>query len=100
MKQAMTRGGTWLAGMAVLLLLSVSGCAQTRPCMIIPAQIELAKSKRDQIKAEFERKLDDAERARNNMEVTRSRLERMQEERDQLKSLLGENGNQETGGDQ
>lgn len=72
--------------------LLVSGCAEVRPCMIIPAQIELAESKRDQAKKAYEDKLEDVSRSKNNFEVSQGRLERLVEERDELRAILGEGG--------
>jgi len=78
---------------AAATLLS-TGCAQVRPCMIIPAQIELAESKRDQAKKAYDEKLEDVSRSKNNFEVSLGRLERLVEERDELRSILGEGGDQ------
>ena len=80
---------TWMLSAAAVTLALMSGCAQSRPCMIIPAQIELAESKREQAKAAYERKLEDVTRSLNNMEVSRGRLERLETERTQLQELLG-----------
>jgi len=68
----------------------IGGCAQNRPCMIIPAQIELARAKRDQVKAAYDKKLENVERSASNLEVSQSRLDRLVEERDQLLGLLEE----------
>ena len=81
----------FLAASATLL---ASGCAQVRPCMIIPAQIELAESKRDQAKKAYDDRLEDVSRSKSNFEVSRGRLDRLLEERDELQSILGEGGEQ------
>ncbi|MCA9755858.1 MAG: hypothetical protein KDA27_08665 [Candidatus Eisenbacteria bacterium] len=83
--------GLVLAASAIVL---ASGCAQVKPCMIIPAQIELAESKRDQAKRAYEDKLEDVSRSKNNLEVSLGRLERLVEEKNELESILGEGGDQ------
>lgn len=83
---------TWMLASAAVTIALLSGCAQSRPCMIIPAQIELAESARDQAKTAYDRKLEDVTRSLNNMEVSRGRLERLQAERTQLQGLLGDGG--------
>lgn len=70
------------------------GCAQVKPCMIIPAQIELAESKRDQAKKAYEEELADVSRSQNNLDVSLGRLEKLLEERDELQSVLGTGGAQ------
>jgi hypothetical protein len=57
--------------------------------MIIPAQLELAKSRRDKVKEDYEARLEDVTRALNNLEASRSRLKNMQEERQELIILFG-----------
>lgn len=79
-----------IVGVLATVLVSVAGCAQNRPCMIIPAQIELARQKRDKAREEYESKLAELTRSQNNLEVSASRLDRLREERDELRTLLGE----------
>jgi hypothetical protein len=62
--------------------------------MIIPAQLELAKSRRDKVKADYESRLEDVTRSLNSLEASRSRLENMQEERQELLNLFGGGGQQ------
>ena len=86
--------GVGLAALAAVVAYGGVGCAQSRPCMIIPAQIELAKSRRDKAKEAYDQRLEEVTRALTNLEASRSRLERLEEERQELGELL------KTGGDQ
>ena len=93
------RSGSGLAGVGLAALAAVvayggAGCAQSRPCMIIPAQIELAKSRRDKAKEAYDQRLEEVTRALTNLEASRSRLERLEEERQELRELLGNGGDQ------
>jgi len=63
--------------------------------MIIPAQLELAKARRDKVKAAYEARLEDVTRALNTLEASRNRLKNMQEEREELMSLFGGAGGQQ-----
>lgn len=67
------------------LLIAVGGCAGTKPCMVIPAQIELARDVRDAARATREEKLGEMNRWAQNVEQSRTKLDRLTEERDQLK---------------
>ena len=68
------RRGLGLSALIVAVGSGGIGCAQSRPCMIIPAQLELAKSRRDKVKAAYEGRLEDVTRSLNNLEASRSRL--------------------------
>jgi hypothetical protein len=71
------------------LILGVSGCAGTKPCLVIPAQIELARDVRDGAKTTREEKKAEYERWVQNVEQSRTKLARLTEERDQLKKEVG-----------
>jgi hypothetical protein len=86
--------GVGLAALAAVVAYGGFGCAQSRPCMIIPAQIELAKSRRDKAKEAYDQRLEEVTRALTNLEASRSRLERLAEERQELQELLGNGGDQ------
>jgi hypothetical protein len=88
------RRGLGLSALIVAVGSGGIGCAQSRPCMIIPAQLELAKSRRDKVKAAYEGRLEDVTRSLNNLEASRSRLENMKEERQELMNLFGGGGQQ------
>jgi hypothetical protein len=62
--------------------------------MIIPAQLELAKARRDKAKEAYEARLEDVTRALNSLEASRVRLENLETERQELLSLLGNGGEQ------
>jgi outer membrane murein-binding lipoprotein Lpp len=75
---------------AALTLLGLAGCAAgTKPCMIIPAQIELASDVRDAARGKVEEEKTDYNRMKLNLEQSKTRLARLTEERDQLKKEVG-----------
>ena len=84
----MRRG--WMLPLSLVLL--VTGCAGTKPCMIIPAQIELARDVRDSARASRDEKKTEYERWVQNVEQSRTKLARLAEERDQLKAEVGGSG--------
>lgn len=79
--------GRWLAA---FVLLGMSGCAAgTKPCMVIPAQVELAADVRDAARGKVDEKKAEYQRMKLNMEQSQTRLARLTEERDQLKKEVG-----------
>jgi hypothetical protein len=77
----------WAAALAVL---SLAGCAAgTKPCMTIPAQVELASDVRDAARGKVDEKKADYSRMKLNVEQSQTRLARLTEERDQLKKEVG-----------
>ncbi|MDM7913997.1 MAG: hypothetical protein ACE15D_00490 [Candidatus Eisenbacteria bacterium] len=89
------RWGGVLGGLAVLAL---AGCSQgPKPCMIIPAQIELARDVRDDAQAKLTEKQKDADRWKITIEQSRARIARLTEERDQLKQEVGGSGSGASG---
>lgn len=92
--RGVTRSGVWFGALVLFLVSGTGGCAPSRPCMIIPAQIELAKAKRDRAKEQYDRRLEEITRSLNNLEASRTRLERLEQERDELKSLIPVGGGQ------
>jgi hypothetical protein len=78
-----------------VLILGLAGCAGTKPCMIIPAQIELAEDVRDAAHAAMEKEQDQVKRWQNAIDQSRTRLERLIEDRDRLKEEVGETGEEE-----
>lgn len=83
----MSRGSAWIA---LPLLLGAVGCSSTKPCMIIPAQVELAESDRDAALAELESRQRDLDRWSHALEQSRARLERLIEDRDKLRAEVGD----------
>ena len=78
-----------LAFFAVAVL-GMAGCAAgTKPCMIIPAQIEIAQDVREAARGRMEQRKVDLTRIQSTLEQNRTRLARLQEERDQLKREVG-----------
>lgn len=80
------------------LLIAAGGCAGTKPCLVIPAQIELAKDVRDAARVTMDDKKSELERWAQNVEQSRTKLERLTEERDQLQKEVsgGSAGSQQT----
>lgn len=77
----------WAAALAVL---GLAGCsAGTKPCLVIPAQVELATDVRDAAKGKVEERRTDLKRMQLNFEQSQTRLARLTEERDQLKKEVG-----------
>ena len=74
----------------LLPFLILAGCAGSRPCMVIPAQIELARDVRDAARAELEAKKADHQRWVHNVEQSRMKIERLTEERDDLRKQVGD----------
>jgi hypothetical protein len=70
------------------LFVAVTGCAGTKPCMVIPAQIELARDVRNSGLATRDEKQAELDRWVQNVEQSRTKLERLTEERDQLKKEI------------
>ena len=71
-------------------VLGMAGCAAgTKPCMIIPAQIEIAQDVREAARGRMEQRKVDLTRIQSTLEQNRTRLARLQEERDQLKREVG-----------
>ena len=78
-------------GVGAVALLLGAGCAASgsKPCMTIPAQIELARDVRDDAKGNLEDRQNDLGRAKSNLEQSKLHMARLMEERDQLKSEVG-----------
>ena len=71
-----------------VVLLAVLGCAQTRPCMIIPAEIDLARHTRDQAKTDMQAKQDELKRAQETLKLSSDWLTQLVSDRNDLKSVL------------
>lgn len=69
--------------------LLAAGCAGTKPCMTIPAQIELAQDMKDAARQSFETKRAENQRWVTNIEQSRNKITRLQEELDQLMKEVG-----------
>ncbi len=78
----------WWASFA--LILGLGGCAAgTKPCMVIPAQIDLARDVRDAARATLEEKKAEYQRWVQNLEQSQTKIARLNEERDQLRTEVG-----------
>lgn len=86
----------WVVGIIVTVAALTSGCAAgTKPCMVIPAQIELAEDVREAAREGMERRKGDYTRIKLSMEQSQTRLARLLEERDQLQKEVGETSTEE-----
>ncbi len=75
----------WTRWIVAALLLGLVGCAGSRPCMVIPAQLELAEDLREAARARLEDKTKELNRWSHAIDQSRTRLERLTEDRDQLR---------------
>lgn len=89
-----------LLGLGAVALLFGAGCASSgsKPCMVIPAQIELARDVRDRAKDNLEDKQTELGRIKSNLEQSKLHMARLVEERDQLKKEVGGEPTGKTGG--
>lgn len=78
----------WLWAGAALLATTI-GCAGTQPCMVIPAQIELAESVRDAARKQLESQLNQKKRWDTAIGQSEQRLVRLVEDRDKLLKEVG-----------
>jgi len=76
----------WIVG---LLSVGLAGCAGTKPCLVIPAQLELAQDTRDAAKADLDTKTKEMERWENAIEQSNARIDRLKEDRDKIQRELG-----------
>lgn len=80
----------WMIGVLGVMAALAAGCAAgVKPCMVIPAQIEIAEDVREAAKAGMDRRQSDYTRIKLSMEQSQARLARLLEERDQLKKEIG-----------
>ena len=82
----------WIAG---VLLLGLVGCAGTKPCLVIPAQVELALDTRDAAREAREKKVREMERWQNAIRQSQARLDRLKEDRDRLQKEVDVGDGQE-----
>lgn len=68
------------------------GCAATKPCVIIPAQVELAMDARNYAQQAYDAKKADLDRWLQNVEQSRSKLARLLEDREELLREAGVEG--------
>ncbi len=81
------RSRHWL--IAPLILLVLGGCAGSKPCMVIPAQLELATDTRDAAQETLNKKRKDMERWQNAITQSQTRIARLTEDRDRLREEVG-----------
>lgn len=83
---------------AAIVAMTLTGCAGTRPCPIIPMQLELARAGRDQILEQVERKETEVQRSDDNLRQTTTRLAQMEEELSELRRVLEDQMEESEGG--
>ncbi len=76
-----------LAAGVVLLVLGLAGCGGPRNCLVIPAQIDLVKERREAALKDLEMKANQVDRTRSSMEHVQQRLKELQQEKAFLDSL-------------
>jgi glutaredoxin 2 len=81
----MRKGHWWIVG---LLFLGLAGCGGTKPCLVIPAQLELAEDTRDAAQATLDKKEKEMSRWENAIKQSRARIDRLKEDRDKLQREL------------
>ena len=80
---------TWIGpALGAALLVLVGGCASTKPCQIIPRQLEMAQFDRDQQKQLVDAKQSEVNRAKENLDLAKTRLQQLAAERDELQKTL------------
>lgn len=80
------RGGL-LAAIGLGLLLG-AGCAKSRPCLIIPMQLNLAQSDMKTFEKQVADKQADVDRMKNSLEMARTRLQQLHDEEAELQRLI------------
>lgn len=84
-----SRGG-WI-GVSVLVLV-LAGCGTPRNCLVIPAQIDLVKERREAALKDLETKANQVDRTKNSIEHVQRRVEELQTEKDFLDRLPADEG--------
>lgn len=80
----MSRG--WLAGLTVLVL-GLAGCGAPPNCLVIPAQIDLVRERREAALKDLETKANQVDRTRNSIQHVQQRVQELQTEKDFLDRL-------------
>jgi hypothetical protein len=75
---------------ATALLVLAAGCASQQACQVIPKQLELARFERDQVKAMVDAKQADVARYQDSMELAKTRLSQMEQEKADLEKTLAQ----------
>ena len=90
---------TWYLGILLLALLLVSSCSGgKRNCLVIPAQIDLVRERREAVLVALENKAKQIDRMKASLDRTRNRFEDLQAEKALLDSLIAAEGASGQGG--
>ncbi len=76
-----------LAAGVVFLVLGLGACGTPRNCLVIPAQVDLVKERREAAMRDLETKANQVDRTRSSMEHVEARLKELQQEKAFLDSL-------------
>jgi hypothetical protein len=76
----------WLAGLTVLVL-GLAGCGTPRNCLVIPAQIDLVRERRQAALKDLETKANQVDRTKNSIQHVQQRVQELQTEKDFLDRL-------------
>jgi len=79
----------WLAGLTVLVL-GLAGCGTPRNCLVIPAQVDLVRERREAALKDLETKANQVDRTRNSIQHVQQRVQELQTEKDFLDRLPAE----------
>jgi hypothetical protein len=72
----------------VLGLALLGGCAGSKPCTVIPMQLELARNDRDALRTQVEGKATEIKRLSESLDMSSKRLEQLRQERDELLRVI------------
>lgn len=78
----------WIVALMGVAVAVVAGCAGSRPCMIIPMQLELAETERNQVREQVTNKETEIKRYQDGVDKAVARVEQLRQERDELQGLL------------
>ncbi len=76
--------------LGVALLALSWGCAPSRPCQVIPKQLELARYNRDQVRVQLDQKAADVARAKESLDLAQTRLQQMVDEQAELEKAVAQ----------
>ncbi len=79
----------WMrTGLGLAALLPLLGCAQGRPCQIIPMQLKLASHELQQARSDVDSKQADVDRTQENLDLARTRLQQLRDEQAELEQRI------------
>ena len=79
-----------IAAGVLILGFGLAGCGTPPPCQIIPKQLELVRYQRDQQRQQLEQKKTEVATSQKNLDLSRDRLQQMEQEKSDLEKALGQ----------